>query len=200
MLYIFDFDYTLFDTTRFKRDLAGNLGLSYEDFCIIYNKHFAKQKMHYDIAEHLRIIEEERQLCFRDFKKLLEKVVKHFSSCPSYLYPEALPALENLKSQEHSLHLVSFGNRDYQKYKIENSGIKKYFDRIRITEDPKEKDINGWEPDKHDTVIIVNDNAREAIQMREMLGRGTIFLLQGPYSHNIKHDFAIHTLSDLLGY
>lgn len=182
MTIIFDLDYTLLDTKKFKAGLARTLGLNIDDFKRSY---FKNKKINYNLNKHLKILNQKETIKIKEFLKKLDK----------YLFPESINVIKKLK-KNNKLILLSFGDKAWQKQKINNLSIKDYFDEIILTDKNKIEALKPFLNTK-ERILIVNDNAREALEMKKVLKNCDILLTKGPYSDNIKHNEKIHSLSEL---
>ena len=192
MIIIFDLDYTLFDTARFKKDLSGILKMSNESFGDSYKKHFKDKGESYNIKKHINVLFRERKIKAEE-KNAVQKRVELFfkKSINDYIVKDAEDILKKLKSAGHTLILLSFGDKKFQNYKIKNLDIKKYFSKIIVTDKDKSESLKFLK-DKKERILIVNDNAKESVIIKKALkNRAEIFLVQGPYSDNIKTPFKI---------
>lgn len=191
MLIILDLDYTLLNTRKFKKGLARSLGLSMKKFNESYKKLFTDNSLPYDPRKH---INETGRTC--EASALVEKVNVFLKTIDKYLFPEAEKILKEFKNRGYRLILLTYGNLKWQERKIENSKIKKYFDKFIFTDKAKEDEIKFLK-NNDEEIIIVNDNARECAEIKKFLGKGKVFLIRGPYSDNVKHNFRKHSLTDL---
>lgn len=190
MKVIFDLDYTLLDTKKFKADLADVLGMTAEEFNKSYKENFSDPKENYSIEKHLKILGQENN-------ELLKKRISNFlKGLDKFLYPESEKIID-LFSKENELFMISYGDKGWQKMKLDNLSIKKYFPdkNIIYADAQKEKFLEGLK-EAREKKIIVNDNAREGLAMKKVLG-GELYLIDGPYTHNTEHKEKIYTLEEL---
>ena len=189
MIVIFDLDYTLLDSTKFRKDLASVFNMSDNEFNKDYKKYFKTKSINYSIDEHLKILKKQKQINSAEEIKIKEKSDNFFQNIDSYLFPEAEETLKQFKNDGNKLILISFGNFDWQKLKIDNLKIKEYFDEIILEDSCKEKsDFLKSLKDSNEKILIINDNAKESFAMAKLLGENCEFkIIQGPYSDNIKH-------------
>ena len=146
-----DFDRTLFNTSKFL-----------EDFYKILNDY----KIPMDLFEKIRI--ENKNDGFNPFVILekLRKVYKFNNSLyvelehllesdSMYIFDDVEKFLKYLKTLPCKIYILTRGNDEFQKVKIDNSGIDEYFDNIIITNEHKgnlEIDYDG---------IFIDDNLEE---------------------------------------
>ncbi len=163
-MFIIDFDDTLFNTHAFKQARAQavkGLGVSDELFWKTYKEAYNNDLgiNVYSDERHAEILERygfEKQAILAAFEK-----IKLFLK--DYLFSDAVDLLENLKKSGQKLILLSLGQADFQKVKIESVGISKYFDEVYTVDDTKEhiiaNIINSCEPNER--VWFINDKIEE---------------------------------------
>lgn len=191
MIVIFDLDYTLLDLEKFKEGWAEALGLSKDEFNRSYQKNFKDQNINYSADRHLEILDKSQD---QQVKEAIEDFLK-IIDC--YLLPEADELLEKLSSGNR-LIMVSRGDEQWQKTKLVNLNIHKYFkpdDIIFVSGDKNQR--LGFLSGAKEKIVIINDNAREGLAMREFLKNSRLYIVDGPYSRNIEHQEKIYTLEKL---
>ncbi|OGF23316.1 hypothetical protein A2Y83_00660 [Candidatus Falkowbacteria bacterium RBG_13_39_14] len=193
MLYIFDLDYTLLDCVKLKSYLAEILGVKEEIYNDTYKSYFTDKGELYSFFKHGDLLNADAKMKTDFIVSAAREKIK--SRLDKYLFPEAEIVLKKLKSNGHKLLLLTYGDIKWQKYKVENLGIKKYFDNIAYTDQKKGK--FDFRHIKEDDVIIVNDNARECVEMSKHFPNARILLVEGPYSNNAEHDFEARALEEL---
>lgn len=195
MTIIFDLDYTLLDTVKLKRQLAQAMNLKYNEFDEGMLKYFSE--MDYNFDTHLKILAQEGKIkSLIKIEKCVNEIFKNLDSC---LFPQVLNILAKLKKRGHKLILLTRGDVNWQKRKVCALSARKYFAKIIFTGRSKhllaKKEFKN-EPD----IIIVNDNARESLEMKRELGRGKIILIKGPYANNVKHKLKSIMIKNLLSH
>lgn len=193
MIIIFDFDYTLFDTVKFRADLTGVLGVSAKKFAESYNKFFKRKKTHYNFESHLEKLVKDGTIRKSEIKAVKKRMFDVLNQINRYLFPEAENILKKFKEKGHALVLITCGDLKWQKAKLNKLKIKKYFSKIIITDGNKARCL-GFIKKTRENIIIINDNARESFRMKKILGKGEIFLIKGPHSDNIKHKLNVYSL------
>ena len=101
------------------------------------------------------------------FKQVLtnlpEDLYKQSSRIKEFLFPEAVSFLEFLKETNQPLILLSLGEANWQKTKIDITGIGRFFDLVCITADAKEeavgKILNDFKMKKD--IWFINDKIEE---------------------------------------
>ncbi len=194
MLYIFDFDYTLFDTAGFKSGFCGLLDQLVYDPENLKLDYFKKNKIHYNIKEHLGILGKN----LKDRRQARITLENFLSDLRNYVFSGAKELLAKLQSGGHGLVLISLGNIGFQKAKVRGSGLEKFFEKMIFANDSKGSVLRKM-TDREEEVIIVNDNARESLEMMKFFNNPKLFLVRGPYSQNDKN-FKSHSLEEILNF
>jgi len=202
MKLIFDFDHTLFSAKKLYFALKeAFLKLGVEEN--LFQETFEKSKgvgRDYKPEKQFKLIHKTRpEIKIGKLKKSFEKILK---AAPKFLYNDVLGFLKKW-SKEADFILLSYGEEKFQKLKIENSGIKKYFKRVIIT-----RDIDKSKPFKklfseNKKIIFVEDNPQalsktktsfsQIITVRINRGEGKYY--QEPDNSQI--DFSIKNLKEL---
>lgn len=155
MKIIFDFDYTLFNTSRF-------LDALYEKF----SEHtIAKDVFHKELArayDKKRIFRPSHFLrtlaknSHKPYKLFTEEFNSFCCSVHAYVYSDVIPSLHILQKR-HALFLLTFGDECFQRMKITGTKLVPYFTHMIITEniakDKEARIISGTQP-----TIFVDDN------------------------------------------
>ena len=155
---IFDLDHTLLETSKIARlitDIFLKNGVPEKTVETIQKTQRAKN---HDNPDFLDQINEVEKLGYKISKKDIENFFEQNLEC--YLKDSAKETLEKLINNGNKLLLFTKGVEYFQKFKIRQSGLEKYFDGdIYIFENNKEEtdvDIH-----KNGKVYFVNDNADE---------------------------------------
>lgn len=132
---IFDFDYTLFDTGRFKQNMgliADACGINQKFFWQTYQQTVEKNLVtyNYDIDYHCYLIKKDY---FFDKVRFKREILKLINNSYQFLYSDTLSVLSKLYL-EYELVLFTLGNKNFQKSKIEGSQIKEFFKDIIYSE------------------------------------------------------------------
>lgn len=151
---IFDFDYTLFDTTRFLNALCEKFSrhaidkdVFYKGLALAYDTKHIFRPSHF-----LRILAKDSH---KPYKLLEEECNSFCSSLHAYVYPDVIPFLHML--QKNRVFLLTFGDEKFQKIKIEGAGIVPYVKQIIITENVlKDKEAGKCSNGKE--ALFVDDN------------------------------------------
>ena len=124
-----DFDRTLFDCDKFL-----------EDFYTIINKYdipkdlFKKcqnQSRRHGFNPYVILNNLEKETSFD--KEVYSDIKDLIHNTSDYLYPDAIPFLEYLHNNNYQVIILTKGNKNYQKEKIENAKIDKYYTKLIVT-------------------------------------------------------------------
>lgn len=200
MIIIFDLDYTLFDTARFKRDgLALFFNMSQAEFKNYYKINFKDKGVNYSPKEHLRILgwkHKEMMAKLNEFDDWLEKEISR------YLFPEANKILNRFKQAGHKIILATFGDKEFQEQKISALKIndlsaREFFDEVIISNKIK-AELEELKRFQGEDILLVDDNLKEALELKGILGdKCEIFLIDGPYARSGEYNIAPRGLKDL---
>ncbi|MDX9913327.1 MAG: hypothetical protein RBS77_01975 [Candidatus Moranbacteria bacterium] len=140
MLIFLDFDDVLFNTRKFKDDyfdLFKKRGVTKDVFEKFYYDPLDKRNTKsYSPIGHIKRVCRQSQLNYSEFE---EDVMQFTQNTDRYVFNDTIKFLENFSKKE--LCLISFSKTNFQKSKIFNSGIIKYFNQIEIVDELKGKAI-----------------------------------------------------------
>lgn len=134
MNFYLDFDYTLFDTYVFRQDLYKILkknGLS-KDYLRLTNE--AEEHNLLNIRNVFNHLSQKENIPLDQFINPLEKLYKKGYK---YLYGDTIDFIKDLKNNGHTVYILTWGNKEYQKEKVESSGVEKFVDGVICTEELK---------------------------------------------------------------
>lgn len=163
MRIILDFDHTLFDMQRMHQELISALdriGIPEKMYKEAYSlethwKVFTVQGFANRLASKSGIAQE-------IIEKTLWDVAKSSGHC---LYPDVMEVCRELKSVGHTLILLSWGDEDWQGAKIEQSGVRSFFDEIVTITDLKADYLKGRGNGR--PVVLVDDKPAELKSVQE---------------------------------
>lgn len=178
MNYYLDFDYTLFDTYKFREELyeileKNNLDKSY--LTLTPELKTNGQKL-LNIKELFRNLSDLKNIPISNFLEPLEELYKKGHK---FVYDDSVEFLKYLKSKENQIYLLTWGEREYQKEKIKASKLDIYFDEIIFAERLKYTlDIdyeNGIFIDDsvRDLEELYNRNAKQVFRIRRKNGKNS---------------------------
>jgi len=188
MNYYIDFDYTVFDTHAFREGLYKIL----EDNGL--DKTYLKltPEMKTDGQELLNIkrlfkkLSESKNIPLDKFLVPLEEL---YSKSNEFVYNDTVDFLKYLKSKNHKVYLLTWGEKEFQKEKIEASKLDKYIDEAIFAEqlkftldidykngifiDDSIRDLEGLYKQKAKQVFKIKrengKNSKEELSIKEIL-------------------------------
>ena len=182
MKFLFDLDYTLLDTEKFKKALIAAIvfvgGPSVEDCESAFSVVTEKMGM-FDADS---FFHELKDTFFSDQAAIEARVAfdRVLTETAQYLYPEAKELLEALRKHDGAVvDLMTFGNAAWQRAKVEHSGLAELFDETIYTEKDKGERLRDAGRGQ-DLVIVVNDNGEEIQRMIAVAPEYTYILKKGP--------------------
>lgn len=189
LIVIIDFDDVLFDRKgKFSR-ACKKAGVDLSSGNPLYEKVKMQNNGVYDFKEHLRLIAGATDASMQKLEQNMEKV---FKRAPDFLFKGAVDALEYLRNMAEKMILISRGNLYFQKKKILNSGIEKFFDEVIISEKIKAEvlaeQITKWRT-QNKTIMFIDDSLTEikAVKKRFPCVKG-LHIKQGS-QHFLKETF-----------
>jgi phosphoglycolate phosphatase-like HAD superfamily hydrolase len=131
--YFLDFDHTLFNTDQFFHvDVRGaflRFGIDPMDWELSYS---AVWPAGYSLDKHAEEVSRRsgRVIPLEEMKQVLRN---SFSDLRRYVFPDVMPFLQRAKKNRARLYLLSFGNPEWQHYKVAASGLDGYFNDMFFT-------------------------------------------------------------------
>ena len=138
-----DFDGTLFDSSQYYSNYTNIFKKHNININEILNKTYEKDKNFDTISKKLIKEYNLNQNIYEELNTMYKK---------NYIFKDVIPFLEKY-SQKYELILLTLGNINYQKKKIKNSKISKYFKDIIITD----KDKSNLNIDYKNGIFIDNN-------------------------------------------
>lgn len=198
MIYVFDLDFTLFNTKKLLSVLPGAMGVSQRIFSLSREKYFPEILFSRQYSGYEHIIYLKKDGYVKDTARARKNIAALFKTIDQYVYPGADELLKRLKKPENRLILLTFGNIRWQKAKTANIKIRKYFNKIIWTDKRKDLALAFLKKQK-EKALIINDNARENLAIKKKLGgRAKVILVKSPHSKNIRHNMKEYGFNDLL--
>lgn len=157
-----DFDHTLFDTDKFfhvdARERFLGLGIdialwerTYEEVCL----------SGYTLEKHVETISASSGQQF-PLQEMREVIQNEFSNLERYLFPDVVPFLQSFDETRAHLAILSFGNPEWQKYKIEASHIGQYFQFLFFTERGNSKrEVVASRVNTYRDIIVIDNHPQE---------------------------------------
>lgn len=195
MIFIFDFDRTLLDTEKFKKELCKIFSISLKEYNSHIDEYFRKTKKHYSPEGHIKLLKKLGKVKNNsEEKKILSKYENLLKSFGILLFPEAKNILTLVKQRGELMVLITQGNLASQKKKVKSSGIEKYFHKIIYTQ--KKKSENKFIlklTNSKENVLLINDKPKEILEMKKVIGKNAeSFLVDSPHARRDKHNLKIH--------
>lgn len=183
-MFVIDFDDTLFDTQAFKDARCRALvpcGVSPEIFWETYRlaRNTPEGLFVYSNNRHAEILAErgfDRQCVIDAFERASGE---HLIA--SFLFEEAKPFLDFLKTFHQPLVLLSLGDTAAQELKVRASGIHNYFDRVFFVDAGKVAVMRELMGAVHDSdVWFINDKVGETKEIADFFPGIRVVLKQAP--------------------
>ena len=150
-LYI-DFDSTLFNTEKFYMDflnICEKNGIKKQNI-ELHKKEMLNNRDVFDLEEFMLVLLEKNIIS----NSIVNQVNNLYLN--DYVYEDVVPVLEDLTGK-YELILLTYGNHNYQMHKIQSSGLKKYFNKIIVTNNKK----NELENVDYENGIFIDNNPIE---------------------------------------
>ncbi|MEI8360538.1 MAG: hypothetical protein WCG01_00145 [bacterium] len=201
MMYLFDLDYTLIDSDELKKDMAVVIyGLNNGDVDARFKRDtdscFKSQGKHYNLSDHLEYLIGCGAISKSRAERALTEMKLLLLNIDHYLKPGAEELVVKLFENGNKLVLMSYGDYEWQKMKIDGSQIlHKYFqEKIIETVDKSQNQYFMNSLKRQDEIVIVNDKIEESLSMKhaiEALGaQCSVVIIKGPYSQHVDEKFA----------
>jgi phosphoglycolate phosphatase-like HAD superfamily hydrolase len=181
MTVVFDLDYTLMDTARFKDALASSLaecGVSPGSFWETYEltSKTAEKVCDYEPERHLLALAASLTCPKEEALRRIDAVVARGAD---FLFAGAVPMLERLRSEEHGLVLFTHGNAAWQERKVNGAGLTPLFDRLMFAPENKERYVEGLRM-LAPPLVFVNDHGGEIDALQAMMPDARFVAVRGP--------------------
>lgn len=168
--YVVDFDHTLFDWYRYKKDLSRALlraGISERVFSDAKDAHESRDGL-YHISSHLKEISTRAEIPYKKIAAIHNGLLRKGSH---FLFPDARAFLQRIKKENARAVLLTYGNRQNQQIFIQGTGVDRYFDRIYYVTSKAEKAPLAAAIARRAPAMtfVVNDDPEEARHMSELL-------------------------------
>lgn len=197
MIFIFDLDDTLIDNVKLKSNLAKILQMSLKDFKASRLKYFSRESDLYCPIRHVEFLCCNREVTEQQKQKYINKIENMAKEIRNFLFPEVKSILNQLKKEKNYLILLTHGDLTWQKLKVKSLPIKKYFNKIIITDKDK-ADVLNFLKEEEKKIVFINDNAKENINIRKKLPNIKTLLIRGPHADNVEHKQKIHKLKHII--
>lgn len=184
MKIVIDFDDTIFNTYLFVQEIIKHfkrVGFTSEEFKEIYKK--SKEKMK-DFDQKTVV-----DLFFRlkpyDKESVVGEIDSLIERSEEFIFPDFRKFAND--NYRRNLILLSFGITEFQKRKIDNSGIQNYFDKIYITDKDKVVDIEHiYRKYPEDQILFIDDKAVEIDKVKEKFSDIITIKMERPRGGHVK--------------
>lgn len=153
MIFYLDFDYTLFDTYAFRNELYKILrknGLDQNYLALTSETEEHELLNVRKVFEHLS---KDQNIPLDNFVKPLDAV---YMKSNKFVYGDVINFLKWLKSEGHSIYILTWGDEEYQSEKVKASGLDKFIDGAIFTEKLKYTlDID------YENAVFIDDSIRD---------------------------------------
>lgn len=183
MRIVFDLDYTLLDTTKFKEALADAItscGVSRQRYEETYSATVRRDGKTFDYDPEIQL-----EALIPDFPSLDARALAHLKiddllrHTERFLFPGAVELLRALRRAGNELILLTLGNESWQRAKVEHSGLAELFDKVVTTGKHKHAPLRDLVPEG-ERAIIVNDNGAETKELMAQMPWCEYILVRGP--------------------
>ena len=201
MKLVIDFDDTIFDTNRFKRERLFPCLKKYDISAEVFEKNYEKYRQNnhiYDIYQHLEFFKKESNLDID-----IESVIYEISNgLESFVFPEYLNIFK--KYGRENIFILTQGDENFQQLKIKRSEVDKKVEEVLIvdsTKQEKKEDISLLWP--NETILFIDDKFKNLSFETENKNIRRIFvgneqnLSEEEHAYLIKHEIPILKREDL---
>jgi len=201
MKIIFDFDHTLFSAKRFYNALENNfqkIGINKKLFKETFEK-AAKERPYNPEKQFQLIIEHNPEVSLKLLRENFKNVLHRANT---FLYPDVEKFFKKTE-KNIDLFLVSYGDKKFQRAKIENTGIVPFFEKIIITSDINKVSVLKKLLKKNEKAIFVDDNPETLSAVKKEFPQIITVRMkrkEGKYQKekdNPNIDFSINNLKEL---
>ncbi len=164
-----DFDHTLFHTDEFfhvdVRQSFLRLGIDAaeweQSYAAVWPTGYTLEKHAEEVSRHSG-----RQLPLEVMKRILRN---SFSDLRRYLFSDVLPFLERAKNNDTRLYLLSFGDCEWQRYKVSACAVSAYFHDMFFAATPggKSRLVQEQANGIAETVLVVDNNSADLDLIRD---------------------------------
>jgi len=196
MKIILDFDDTIFNTFQVMqefRKIFNRLGFTDDEFWSAYRQ-CKKENNDFVPDIFLETIGEIRSYDKNKAKEDIQNLIERFSD---YIFSDFFCFLSIAKKEE--LILLSYGSSDFQKNKIEKSGIVPYFSEIIITSRDKAEDIEEIKKRYNEKLVFIEDKAESIDNVKKRMPEVTTMKIIRPQGGHIekKSELTNYIIQDL---
>ncbi len=167
-----DFDHTLFQTDQFfYADVRQAFSRFPIDNQLWQESYDAVWSTGYSLAKHIAELNRRSNQPL-PYAEMAQILTDQFTDLSRYVFPDVLPFLKAAKLSkekgEVKLVLLSFGNPEWQDYKVKASGLNDYFDEVVIAEAEQQK-VTAISDRQSETMLMVDNNPAELDSIKDQL-------------------------------
>lgn len=207
MKIILDFDDTIFNTHQMVREFVGVFeknGFTEEEF---YNawKICLKKLGKFDLDAVIDLVinfnksdHANAKNSFSVDKKIKEEINSILSNTNKFIYPDFFDFVRGF--EKSNLIILSFGEINFQRTKIENSKIASFFDEVIITSKDKVEDLTViCKKYGNDKIFFIDDKAEQVNMVKINLPQVIAIKMERSQGEhvNIKSELADYTVKNL---
>jgi FMN phosphatase YigB (HAD superfamily) len=192
-----DFDDVIFNTRKFTVDykkIFNSHGISekiYEKYYYDYPVNRGKDFKKYHPGMHIREIG--KNFSF-NIKKLENDIAQFTKNTKKYIFKDFYVFIKQFRKED--LYLLSFPNIKFQKTKIKNSGISRYFKQSILTNglksDAIKKVVKNKKKEKTEEIYFIDDRLKHVEDVKRGILKSRVILLsreEGRHKHSNEGSF-----------
>lgn len=196
-----DFDDVIFNTRRFKADFEkvfSRFGIAEDVFRENYYNYFPNRKNSpvrtYILEKHLEKI---GKIISFDGAALKKCILNFLIDTQKYIFSDSKYFFQRFSPSE--LFLISYGGRNFQRKKIKNTQLEKYFSTIKISSGQKSQDICPWVKKSKERKFFLDDRVHYLEEVKKCLPEIITILIQRPEGRyrDQKNDYCDFTAKNL---
>src|SRR3989338_2215937 len=179
--YVFDFDHTLFDWYRFKRDLESSLERSLKIPPALFQKAKDRQESGgrlYNIRLHLKEVATQSRVPLKDIQRRYSLLAR---ALPTYIFRDARTCLRAIQHRKKkSLILLTYGDTENQKLFVRGTGVGGRYETVLFSKTKKDKAAKLQKILRNPaSIVLVNDDPGETQMLHGQLPAiDAIFLVE----------------------
>lgn len=149
-----DFDGTMFDTRLFRDQIfsiLGKAGYNHDEIMTAYQAECLDYK--FSLTDLVKRLQMSRPV---NLSLTWARIEQLYKDVPRYLFPDTVQFLKELDHTKYEVNLLSLGDINFQRTKVENSQIAPLFDNIYYCETQKWDYLDAI-VSKNEKFIIIDD-------------------------------------------